>query len=293
MKILNIVKVAFGFLLLSGPLLTKAQSDEKALGRLDYQIKVAYVPVSDKDTSKKYYTQVHSLYFGKQASLNIETLPSAQMKDPKFISLKKDTTELSKKAIAGKEDLMDAYKHAAAVPINSPAVLNTSYRVYNSAEFISVRQSVYNLAAVVNDTLPAIQWKLEPEERTIAGFVTNKAVGQFRGRTYTAWYAKKIPVPAGPWKLSGLPGLILEAYDDTKEIVIQLTALNIPAGDDVVVKKPQPEGKVVTQKEFIAAQQKRNDEVAKMLRASSSQTQNTKQFIQVIKLVNMEFKDAR
>ncbi|PWK73744.1 GLPGLI family protein [Mucilaginibacter oryzae] len=293
MKFLNLVKFTLVVLFLSVAVHAGAQSDDKALGRLDYQIKVAYVPVSDKDTAKKYYIQMHSLYFGKQASLNIETLPTAQMKDPKFISLKKDTTELSKKAIAGKEDLMDAYKHAAAVPINSPAVLNTSYHVYNSPEFYSVRQSAYNIAVVVNDTLPSIQWKLEPEEKTISGFAVNKAIGQFRGRNYTAWYAKKIPVPAGPWKLSGLPGLILEAYDDTKEIVIQLTALNIPSADEVTIKKPQPEGKVVTQKEFIAAQQKRNDEIGKMLRASSSQTQNTKQFIQVIKLVNMEFKDAR
>lgn len=293
MNISNTIKLSFLLSFLLKPLFIKAQSNDKALGRLDYQIKVAYAPLFNEDTAKKYYVQVHSLYFSRQASLNIETLPSAQIKDPKYISLKKDTTELTKTAIAGKGDLMDAYKRATGEVINSPAVLNTSYYVYNNSEFYSVRQSLYKMTVVVNDTLPKIQWKLEPEEKMISGFKVDKAVGQFRGRNYTAWYAKDIPVPAGPWKLSGLPGLILEASDDTKEIVIQLTALKIPPSEEVAVRKPQPEGKIVTQKEFITAQQKRNDETAKMLRASSSQTQNTKQFIQVIKLVNMEFKDAK
>lgn len=37
----------------------------------------------------------------------------------------------------------------------------------------------------------------------------------FRGRTWTAWYAEQIPIDAGPWKLHGLPGLILKSTDNS------------------------------------------------------------------------------
>lgn len=59
-------------------------------------------------------------------------------------------------------------------------------------------------------------WKLHSETKKISTFLCNKATITFRGRDYIAWYTLKIPVPFGPWKLRGLPGLILEFYDVDK-----------------------------------------------------------------------------
>lgn len=56
-------------------------------------------------------------------------------------------------------------------------------------------------------------WTLMPEQTELLGYACQKAVAQYKGREWTAWFAPEIPVDAGPWKLSGLPGLILKAED--------------------------------------------------------------------------------
>lgn len=58
------------------------------------------------------------------------------------------------------------------------------------------------------------EWNLHDESvKTILGYECQKATCTFRGREWTAWFALDIPISDGPWKFSGLPGLIMEVYD--------------------------------------------------------------------------------
>lgn len=75
----------------------------------------------------------------------------------------------------------------------------------------------------------AIEWKINTETKKIGNFTCNKATGYFRGRDYTVWFTKEIPVPFGPWKLQGLPGLVLEAYTTNKELYIYFKSLEYPS----------------------------------------------------------------
>ena len=59
----------------------------------------------------------------------------------------------------------------------------------------------------------AMKWTLADGEKTVCGYLCHKAVCDYGGRKWTAWYSQDIPVPYGPWKLCGLPGLILKAED--------------------------------------------------------------------------------
>lgn len=262
-----------------------AQNPEPALGKMDYQIKIAYSKPQGGDTTKKFYTQSHTLYFGKRSALNIERLPTSISKDPNLITLKKDTIVLTKASIAGNAEYKSAYDQSSLLNVSSPDILNSSFKEYNSNGWLSVKNNA-GYSVVQNDTLPVIKWKISQQEREIMGVKVTKATGEFRGREYTVWFAKSIPVPAGPWKLNGLPGLILEAADAKGEILIQLNLLEIPF--KYAIAKPQVQGKVVKQSEFIEAQQKKNEQTARMLRASNGLTQSSKPNIQTIRLVNLE-----
>ncbi len=64
------------------------------------------------------------------------------------------------------------------------------------------------------EDMPALEWELTDSVMNILGYECHSAKCSFRGRNWTAFYSEDIPVMDGPWKLCGLPGLIMMAYDD-------------------------------------------------------------------------------
>lgn len=59
-----------------------------------------------------------------------------------------------------------------------------------------------------------IDWKLTDNTMNISGYLCKTATCQLHGRQWTVRYCEDIPTTAGPWKLCGLPGLIVEAVSD-------------------------------------------------------------------------------
>ena len=59
-----------------------------------------------------------------------------------------------------------------------------------------------------------IDWTLTDNTVTISGYLCKTATCQLHGRQWTVRYCEDIPTTAGPWKLCGLPGLIVEAEAD-------------------------------------------------------------------------------
>jgi GLPGLI family protein len=89
----------------------------------------------------------------------------------------------------------------------------------------------------VKEKKSVINWKLEKETKKIGNYTCHKAIGTLRGREYIAWYAPTIPVPYGPWKLQGLPGLILEAYTANEEIYFYVKKIEYPTQSNITISK--------------------------------------------------------
>lgn len=68
-------------------------------------------------------------------------------------------------------------------------------------------------------------WTLLPDTATVLTYHCRKATCHFRGRSYTAWFTMEIPVSEGPWKLCGLPGLIIKAEDSRGHYVFECTGI--------------------------------------------------------------------
>ncbi|MDR2148325.1 MAG: GLPGLI family protein [Tannerella sp.] len=64
-------------------------------------------------------------------------------------------------------------------------------------------------------------WSIHSDTSTILNYLCTKATTRFRGRDWTVWFCPDIPVDAGPWKLRGLPGLILKVADSRNHYIFE------------------------------------------------------------------------
>ncbi len=102
-----------------------------------------------------------------------------------------------------------------------------SYRLYKNypsgKSTLLDRIGMGELRCEENNETP--QWTLMPETETILGYTCHKAVCRFKGRDYEAWYTPEIPRGEGPWKLGGLPGLIIKAGDSRGHYLYECTGI--------------------------------------------------------------------
>lgn len=60
----------------------------------------------------------------------------------------------------------------------------------------------------------SIEWKILPETMMIDQYKAQKASTTFAGRVWNAWFTMDVPFQDGPYKFSGLPGLVLKVEDE-------------------------------------------------------------------------------
>jgi len=67
-----------------------------------------------------------------------------------------------------------------------------------------------------------LSWKILSETITIGDYKTQKAETNFGGRKWTAWFTMDLPYQDGPYKFSGLPGLIIKIQDEKGDYTFDL-----------------------------------------------------------------------
>ena len=64
---------------------------------------------------------------------------------------------------------------------------------------------------IADHEMPA--WKIQKEFMKIEGMNCQKATADYKGRKWEAWFSKDYPISDGPYKFSGLPGLVVKIND--------------------------------------------------------------------------------
>lgn len=67
-----------------------------------------------------------------------------------------------------------------------------------------------------------LNWKILSETTKIGDYKVQKAETDFGGRKWTAWFTTDLPYQDGPYKFSGLPGLVVKAEDSAGDYSFDL-----------------------------------------------------------------------
>lgn len=91
-------------------------------------------------------------------------------------------------------------------------------------------------------------WQFTTDTLTVLGYLCQKATATFRGREYEVWFSPEIPIKEGPWKLYGLPGLILKA--STTDGLFAFEAIGLENLKDVYITMDKDTYSNCTRQEF-------------------------------------------
>lgn len=128
--------------------------------------------------------------------------------------------------------------------------MDTSDRNYPEGETTTFDDAMMGSYRISEKTQTP-QWSIGSDTCTIIGYHCTKAETNFKGRHWTVWYAEDIPLDNGPWKLIGLPGLILKATDAKKQYIFEAKGLEqVDGKKDITLIKNYKKYESVTKKQF-------------------------------------------
>ena len=216
--LLKIITVMKKHLLIAASLMfavfaARAQKPDTA----GFMVHYKFSHVRDTGNREHPYTENMALLLGKNSS--VYKSYDKQLEDALF---KKQVQE----AMANSPDgHIQLHRQNTGSPVQ--------YYQFPAEKKLDRKESLIINTYLIEDALPVIDWKISGDTASFGGLHCQKATAHFKGRDYIAWFCPDMPFHAGPWKLNGLPGVILDAYDAKKEVVFKFDGIE-------KVAPPQP-----------------------------------------------------
>lgn len=123
----------------------------------------------------------------------------------------------------------------AALMMKKPPVL--SYRINKLKNgTLKYKDYIGMSEYYVYEEKPTLKWNITSEKEKIGIYNTQKATTEYGGRQWTAWFTPEIPIQDGPYKFSGLPGLIVK-LEDAGQNYIWILEANKKLSQDIATNK--------------------------------------------------------
>lgn len=127
------------------------------------------------------------------------------------------------------------YKAASEGRLNNGEFM-TIYKNYPAGKLTHTEKICMDWFRYEED-IPNLEWELTDSVTNVLGYVCQSAKCNFRGREWTAFYTEDIPIAEGPWKLHGLPGLIMKASDENGQYTFECIGIKSNAERPITIYK--------------------------------------------------------
>lgn len=142
---------------------------------------------------------------------------NGEPKDVKYslvLQVAKDLAcSMGKNQHINKWDLAELMQYVPVTWQNYPKGVTTSLEVVPLNRYLTSENKVN------------IKWRILEEKDTILGYECRKAEGKYGGRNWIVRFSESLPTKFGPWRLQGLPGLILKAESDDGVHIFECTGV--------------------------------------------------------------------
>lgn len=231
------MKKIISILLLNLPYFIYAQERDKVSLIIQYD----YKSVKDTSNMDKKSQDFLQLEVGKHIS--------------KFYSINTFRVDSAIKAeeSSGNSNVANAFSNV--LKVGKRGELYTIYQNYPTKS-ITVIDRIVKDVYKYDEPFAELNWKILPDTMTIIGYKVQKATCVFGDRVYEAWYSADIPVDKGPWKLHGLPGLILKANDKQNYFTFTAVGISVPKVP-ISLMADLGDKKIVTDKDIFLLQQEK------------------------------------
>lgn len=112
----------------------------------------------------------------------------------------------------------------------------TIYKNYPSGKLTHTEKICQDWFRYEED-LPSPEWEMTDSVTNVLGYECQSARCFFRGREWMVFYTEEIPLADGPWKLHGLPGLIMKASDKQGHYTFECIGIKSKADRPITVYK--------------------------------------------------------
>ncbi len=175
-----------------------------------------------------YFNNEHSLFVGNKSKVeNIYRKVNPPISINDTLS---DSNEIMRSAMQSGNIITYTYRNDLEG--------NAIFKDFKNGFLIERILGFSDIVLINEPKLSKLTWVLLDSTKKIGKFSCQNAKTNFRGRVYEAWYTLEIPVSNGPWKLHGLPGLIIEAQSLDRKYAYSCLEIESLKSDSIFINPP-------------------------------------------------------